>query len=142
MTRFLSRTFRKFALPLAFVASLSPMRDYSNNDHSSHRMETAYFVHVYGYEEKARINENFQMENYEHATTVAFSRPDQNEIAMPPLEKMEYRDGVHAWPFVLFHEETHIDIGPYGIHNESAINARARAKFGYSRDPFPSYPHV
>lgn len=120
MTKFISERFRKFAIPLALAA------------------EIGYAMFIYGYKHKAQINENFPMENYVPLSTVAFTAPQTNEISMPSLEKMEYQDGVHAWPFVIMHEEMHID----GEYNESAINARCRARLGYSKDPFPGYPYV
>ena len=117
--RFISRTFRKIALPLAFAA--------------------AYTMSIYGYEHKARINENFEMDRYQGNHVVMFTNA-KDEITMPPLERIPYENGIHGAPFALEHEEIHIDIEAYGgIHDERGINSYVRAKHGYPRDPFPSY---
>ena len=121
MVRFLSRNIR-----------LGELKPYEHCPISNDGPSPSYlYVH------KATVHDDFPMRNYAEDSTVAFTRPDASDIAMPSLDRMQYQDGVNAWPFVLMHEEMHID----GYHDESGINARCRAKLGYWKDPFPGYAY-
>src|SRR3989338_451026 len=82
--------------------------------------------------------------HYFEGVVVAFTRPDEGEIAMPPIEKIPYENGVHSWEFVLRHEKLHNYIHDRGgIQNERDINDHVAytvgPKYGIDRFPFPSY---
>lgn len=92
----------------------------------------------YLYEHIAEIR-RLDVKKYAGNSTVAFTNA-KDEIAMPDPSQLPYENGIHSGPFVLEHEITHIEIEGYkGVHDERGINAHVRSKFGYSRDPFPSY---
>ena len=75
---------------------------------------------------------------------VAFTVPEDGEVAMPPIERVPYENGVHSWRFVLDHELMHNYIHKAsGIQNERGINdhvaGELRGKYGNTGFPFASY---
>ena len=75
---------------------------------------------------------------------VAFTIPEDGEIAMPSLEKAPYENGVQSWGIVLAHEKMHNYIHRAGgIQDERGINNFVAysigPRYGTDRFPFASY---
>ena len=82
--------------------------------------------------------------HYFEPGVVAFTKPEEGEIAMPPIERVPYENGVHSWRFVLEHELMHNYIHRAGgIQDERGINDHVAnqlsKKYGNIGFPFSSY---
>ena|SRR3989338_5643205 len=82
--------------------------------------------------------------HYFEPGVVAFTKPEEGEIAIPSLERAPYENGVQSWRIVLEHERMHNYIHRAGgIQDERGINNFVAywlcPKYGIDRFPFPSY---
>jgi len=91
----------------------------------------------YGYVHDAEIHT--LQRHYFDEGVVAFTDAVSN-ISRPEFEFIPYQNGIHSWPAVKMHEETHIRIQKKGgIQDEKAINNYVTYILGYTVFPFPSY---